>query len=326
MPQTVTGPRAHVDAAHLARRPSSVRRTTTIDMTWPRGPAGPLHMAGLGRDLATSGDRTTDVLDHAVLDAALDTSRVLTSVMIAPHVVDLTALAGHPVGSGYRRRLATAVPAERGAGTLVHLLLDDLVGASIVSDFALRSWHLYDETPNSRTPRRMVGLCTGFTEGSTALHPDGTSTGRHMTLAVAPLTDDVDPVGWHAIPAVDGVTMRRARRLDVWTADGKVVVDAMFQDSSSDPAGERRAVHEYRIALTADIGSGRITTLDATPRTLPYQECPFATASLDRLLGTPLRELRDSVPSVLRGTAGCTHLNDALRGLSDLPGLLSRLR
>ena len=34
------------------------------------------------------------------------------------------------------------------------------------------------------------------------------------------------------------------------------------------------------------------------------------------LLGTPLPELREKVLAELRGTAGCTHLNDALRALA----------
>ena len=46
----------------------------------------------------------------------------------------------------------------------------------------------------------------------------------------------------------------------------------------------------------------------------------------DVLLDTPLPELRDKVLAELKGTAGCTHLNDALRALAEVPVLVQHLR
>jgi hypothetical protein len=54
---------------------------------------------------------------------------------------------------------------------------------------------------------------------------------------------------------------------------------------------------------------------------LPYRECPLAANELDRIIGLPLADFRMAIPSVLRGTLGCTHLNDVLRALSDVPTL-----
>ncbi|MEV0695427.1 DUF2889 domain-containing protein, partial [Streptomyces sp. NPDC050388] len=117
---------------------------------------------------------------------------------------------------------------------------------------------------------------------------------------------------------------RRARRIDV--TPGEVIgVDAMFQDSATVPEGGRRAVHEYRLHATAHARTGALLTLRAEPRILPYDECPLAVLNLDRLLGTPLADLRTTVPRVLRGTAGCTHLNDALRALAEVPALVAAL-
>jgi hypothetical protein len=43
------------------------------------------------------------------------------------------------------------------------------------------------------------------------------------------------------------------------------------------------------------------------------------------LTGLPMSELRPAVIERLRGPLGCTHLNDMLRSLADVPGLASQL-
>jgi hypothetical protein len=61
------------------------------------------------------------------------------------------------------------------------------------------------------------------------------------------------------------------------------------------------------------------------PRVLPYSECPLAVRHVPALAGLPLSELRTAVLERLRGPRGCTHLNDMLRALADVPGLVARL-
>jgi hypothetical protein len=119
--------------------------------------------------------------------------------------------------------------------------------------------------------------------------------------------------------------MRRARRIDVRVEDGNVLVDAMFQDSSTTPDGGRDAVHEYTLTATANRATGVLVSVDPVPHVLPYAECPLAVRNVDTLVGTPLEELRAVVLERLAGTAGCTHLNDAMRALADVPYLVSRL-
>jgi hypothetical protein len=43
------------------------------------------------------------------------------------------------------------------------------------------------------------------------------------------------------------------------------------------------------------------------------------------MVGRPLSDFRQSVLDRLKGTAGCTHLNDVLRSLADVPALTATL-
>jgi hypothetical protein len=119
--------------------------------------------------------------------------------------------------------------------------------------------------------------------------------------------------------------MRRARRIDV-TLDEVIVIDAAFQDSAARPDGTRAALHEYSITATADPHSMRLLSVDATPRVLPFAECPGAVTHISRLLDSALPQLRQTVLDELPGTLGCTHLNDALRALAEVPTLVNHLR
>jgi hypothetical protein len=48
--------------------------------------------------------------------------------------------------------------------------------------------------------------------------------------------------------------------------------------------------------------------------------------NLSRLLDSELPQLRQTVLDQLPGTLGCTHLNDALRALAEVPTLVNHLR
>jgi hypothetical protein len=172
----------------------------------------------------------------------------------------------------------------------------------------------------------MEGICSGFRPGSTALNPDGTSSPGQSSTPVADLRNPEDSEGWHAFTDQQGVVgMRRARRIDVWV-DGVIRIDSAFQDSATDPEGGRTAVHEYRLTATADPASLNLLSVEAEPRILPYRECPSAAGNVTRLIGSRLPELREKVLEDLRGTLGCTHLNDALRALAEVPSLVRKLQ
>ena len=57
---------------------------------------------------------------------------------------------------------------------------------------------------------------------------------------------------------------------------------------------------------------------EATPRVLPWFECPEAAASAGRLAGRSLDSLRAGVRAEFLGATTCTHLNDMLRALADV--------
>ncbi len=120
--------------------------------------------------------------------------------------------------------------------------------------------------------------------------------------------------------------MRRARRIDVWL-DDRVRIDVGFQDSATSPTGaDRVAVHEYQVSATADPETFELLSVEVDPRVLPYGECPGASPNAVRMVGADLAGFRLGVLETLPGILGCTHLNDVLRSMADVPRLAIQLR
>ncbi|MCK8669801.1 DUF2889 domain-containing protein [Rhodococcus sp. NPDC003382] len=311
------------------RRPNSVRRTSTIDMRWPAGPGTQLRLTGRARDLLTPGDGGSPVVlacdsMSVGVDPGTRTIEEITADPPRPAVVGMVGARG---GGSSRTVLAEVMAEEAAAGTPLYLLLDDIAGATLIAGFAYSRWVPVEEliAAAGGTPRRnMEGICTGFQPGSGALMPDGSSKWNHLVQPVGPLPRDDDPIGWHELDEITEISMRRARRIDVTIGD-VIEIDSMFQDSSTVPEGGRVVVHEYRVTATADPMTGEILTMSADPRVLPYRECPLASLSVDRIVGTPLRALRAAVLETFPGTAGCTHLNDAMRAMAEVPVLVEYL-
>jgi hypothetical protein len=117
--------------------------------------------------------------------------------------------------------------------------------------------------------------------------------------------------------------MRRFRRLDLFPAEAdSAAFDAHFRDSHVDGDGVETIVHEYTVAGSVDTSTRTITSVTADVRVLPWQECPGAIGSADRVRGMMLPELRDRVRGEFVGTTTCTHLNDTLRSIADLDALM----
>jgi hypothetical protein len=131
----------------------------------------------------------------------------------------------------------------------------------------------------------------------------------------------------HDLDELPEVSMRRARRIDVWRdpVDGTIMIDSGFQDSAGNPDHGRVAVHEYVLRASADPDAMTLTSVDPDARILPYLTCPNAIDTATMVVGTPLAELRSTVLERLARTNGCTHLNDALRALAEVPVLLGHL-
>lgn len=312
-----------------ARRPGSVRRTSTMLMSWPGGLGTALHLDGRARDLLTPVAGEPQVLAATDLTAVTGPTRDIQQIAAKPGVDGLDRLIGRSAGGNLRKAIAEELPQEVEAGTPLHLLLDDLAGATLISGFAFFLWA--DEIPGfhermASAPPVMIGICSGFQKGSSALRADGTLKGvSKNTGRPGPLVDPADPVGWHELPDHPEIAMRRARRIDVWQESGEIRINAMFRDSCWNPQGEEEVVHEYEILTAADPETGTLTSVTAIPRVLPYPECPGAAPNASWMEGTPLRAMRREVLERLRDTDCCTHLNDGLRALAEVPVLAAML-
>jgi hypothetical protein len=327
--EVITAPLGPV-AAPPRRRAGSVRRTSSILMTWPDGILRGLELAGRCRDLWTGVDGDTEVLDQQEVLARASMDRTIQALRTQPEVPGLDRLVGARAGGRLRGALGEVVPDLRDEGAPLYLLLDDLAGASLIAGFVWFRWrdHLPElaELRGKRSMRSMQGICSGFRPGASSLNADGSQSGiPHQVALVPPLTDPDDPLGWHELRQPPPMAMRRARRIDVWDEHGTLRIDAMFRDSCWDPDGTEVAVHEYHLLATADRATGSLASVVAEPRVLPYDECPAAAGNVGVLLGSPLADLRTVVLERLQGTSCCTHLNDALRALAEVPILAASL-
>jgi hypothetical protein len=307
-----------------SRVPGSVRRTSSLLMSFPGGFGTSMHLDGRCRDIRTTAAGGVDLLGEAEVHVRAAADRTIEAIEARPAVPGVDRLVGARGGSDLRAAIDAAVPDERRNGTPLHLLLDDLGGGTLIGGFVFFLWR--DELPEvrerlgSRAPRQMQGICSGFRTGSSALNANGTMANTpHNVARTFGLVDPSDPEGWHRLDTPPGIATRRARRIDVRIDGEQLVIDAMFRDNAWRPDGTEVAVHEYSLEATADRTTGALLSLHAEPRVLPFRECPGAAPNAVRLVGTPLRDLRSVVLQTLRSTDCCTHLNDALRALAEVP-------
>ncbi|MDO8733275.1 MAG: DUF2889 domain-containing protein [Actinomycetota bacterium] len=299
-------------------------------MDWPSGLTGdgPGRVRGRARDLLTTASGTKTLADD-VLVAAVGQGRVYESLFTFPDRPALQTLIGLHRPANSRSAVSALIPEEREAGTPLYLLLDDLPAIALVSGQVMIEWFTPEERNNlmGSGPRRsVVGICSGYTPGSSALAADGSVRTIQQVQAVGPLLSESDPMAWHLLqPETTEPEMRRARRIDVWK-DEVLHVDAFFQDSCTTPGGTRVAVHEYNLVATADLETGALLSVTADPRVLPFDSCPPAAGNVDRMLGVPLNEFRTAVLERLPGTLGCTHLRDVLRALAEVPVMAQHIQ
>jgi len=327
----MTSPPRDPAVAPPQRRSGSVRRTSTLLMTWPDGLGVGLRLHGRCRDLLTPADvHASTVVAAADLRVQTGAERNIISIASDPPHAGLVRLVGRRGGGGLRAAIAEELPEQVERGTPLHLLLDDLAGSTLIAGFALVRWadHIPGFAERMRTGRgrSVEGICAGFAPGANSLTSDGMPARVGENLVRVPsLAAADDPDGWHELGDHPPMAMRRARRIDVWADDGELGIDAMFRDSCWDTDGSEVAVHEYQLLATADRGTGTLTSVTARPRVLPYAECPAAAPNAAWLIGMPLRGLRSEVLRRIRGTDCCTHLNDALRSLAEVPVLAAAL-
>lgn len=311
------------------RRAGSIRRTSSMDVTWPAEREGEMHLTGRARDIitpASGGSPDTIHLDELFL--TVDANKNIQSIRTNPERKNLQQLIGTNGFSGLRQNLDHLLLDDKNQAAPLYQLMNDITGCLVVSDWA---WASRKESllPEARAKRiammaNMEGVCTGFSPDSSALRTDGAYQAS-MAARVVPLPHPEDSEGWHELKEHGSrVSLRRARRMDVWL-DEDIVVESTFQDSATTEAGDRIAVHEYSVEASFDSNLLTLKSIQATPHILPFVECPGAIKNLQQLIGTHAQDLRAEVSKRLRKVNGCTHLNDATRALAEAPTLINLL-
>ncbi len=313
------------------RLPGSVRRTTSIDSRWPEGYGQAWEMTGRARDLLTPSDGGEPV-ELAVGGFVITASprREILAITTTPEHGRTEELVGVRAGGASREALK-AIMGDI-AGTPLFQLLDDFAGASLVAGWIWSEWvedwmTLARQSSAQKTSGRggnMENICTGFASGASSLAGEGIPTPQSRT-EVGPLENPDDPLGWHPLAVQTRQQMRRARRIDLYRDGDLLHADIGFQDSGSNPRGGRTAVHEYRVHAEIDPATMTLVSIQALPLILPFRECPGASVKVGRLVGQNVGDFRDQVLATLPGALGCTHLNDVLRALADVPVLAEHL-
>jgi hypothetical protein len=292
-----------------------------------------MRAVGRARDYATPRSGGPGIVcAEDGFEARVSADRTILAIEAEPPRPMIGRLVGERGGGRLRSALATVVPEEREGATPLYLILDDISGTSLIAAWAWSQWTenwlaamraARSEAQMREFMKSRENVCIGHVPGASVFdlerrEPEGFTPAPDLRRAD-------DPDGWHAFTVQASAGFRRARRIDV-ALDGCIRVDAAFQDSGARPDGGRAVLHEYRLALMADPQSLRVLSIEAEPRVVPFVECPSATANLTRLVGAPLQVLRETVLAELSGPAGCTHLNDALRALAEVPALVQRLK
>jgi hypothetical protein len=307
-----------------SRLPGSVRRTSTIDTSWPEGFAGHQRVRAHARDLLTTGDGAS-VLAEVPVELRVEAGTVVE--IDGADDVGLDVLVGASVGRGFRALLRERFGHVETVGSPLRLLLDDLPGALMVSHVAVMSG--VDDVavdPDAFTAR--ADICAGWVHDGVMLARIR-ETGRNptpVTVTAGTFEDPDDPLAWHADPPPSPASTLRRRLLDV-RADGEddVRVESLFRDSHIAGDGVERSFHEYAVRALVDRRTRTIRTIVAEPRVLPWRECPTAAASVGRVVDRSLAGVREQVRRTFRGPTTCTHLDDVLCALADADVLLDRL-
>jgi Protein of unknown function (DUF2889) len=319
------------------RVPGSIRRTSNIDMTFDPDDRTTMWLRCRARDLLTDLDGAPHVLGETSLEVRTGPNRVVEAISADPPRPTLEHLVGHRGGAGFRKQIDIAAPGDRAAGSLLYYLLDDIPPATLISGYVWSRFGEEDrpripvvppgETVTPHLPARgpMENICSGWRTGGTATSLLGSGQRPIGSTVEAPdLERPGDPLSWHRLDDLPPSSMRRRRRVDVVLGQ-PVTIDAMFRDSCQTPDDVEVVVHEYAITSAVDSASATLVAIDAEPRVLPFPECLSAADAAPRLVGARIADLRTTVLTTLTGIECCTHLNDALRAMAEVPVLLDAL-
>jgi len=266
------------------------------------------------------------------LALVFDRTLAITSATARPDREGVQRLVGVNAVRGFRASVESALPDERRGVTPLALLLDDVSTVSMIGGIA---WSQHPDESNADEETSLEAsnsflhsqgsnvACSGFRRSG--YYRQSLEKGimfPHWLRSAAELDVD-DEWAWHAIEPAAEVCFRRRRRIDTWSTGDSTVVDAHYRDSVWGPAHDEIALHEYSLTATIDTASHALSSLAVTANVLPFPECPSVIQQVQDLVGLDVTSLRAGVQRELPGILGCTHLNDMLRGLSDVPALVS---
>jgi hypothetical protein len=305
--------------------PRSVRRTWSIDITFPDGRGESIVAELRGRDLRRRADRATDVVDEFAVGFDID---ALTNAIVAVDdrrsPVALEGLVGAGVRSGFGRILAERFPDESGRRSLWYSALEDLGGAALVSGYArLRGGTIeFTREHAELAASTQADICIGWAAEGPIIEMIREHGRNPVPIGpIVPAFDGDEVRAWHDMPAMQPSTVRRRRRIDVAApvaTDGSFRMQEHFRDSYAGDEGEM-SLHEYLV--DAIVRDGRLVSIDVDPRVLPWDACPGAAASAQQLVGVALDEIPARIRAALTGVTTCTHLNSSLRVLADARSL-----
>jgi hypothetical protein len=193
------------------RRPGSLRRTTTIETSWPDGSDGSGLMIGRGRDLLTPADGGAPVvLAQSQFRIRVSHAREILEIEVSPAHPNADRLRSGKAGRSSRNRLQ----AEMGdcEGDLQYQLLDDFSGASLVCNWARLMWLEVAEPtayrlllPQIDAQRaHQVDVCVGLAEGASLYRRTGDFTTLGRATPIVDLRHPLDPEGWHEFTEASG--------------------------------------------------------------------------------------------------------------------------
>lgn len=314
------------------RKPGSLRRTSSIQSHSYDSFLGPYTMWGFARDLYTGADLSApSIVSQDNLKATISPKRQVSAIEANRCNDALNELLSVPLGGKLRKAMAQMLSQEVEHSTLLHRLLDDTVGASIVTNAAFDAWELIPRDEQTKYAEENgidnTGLCITYKPGSKAM----TSTGQPIVTNIERICEEVplydgDPHAWHQFDKPEGPNQLRMRRLDLWQEQGLLHADVAFQDSAAFQDKEERLVfHEYRAEATIEPETYVLQSIKVQNGVLPFAECLQAPATAQSMVGQSIRDFRRDILAQLPGTAGCTHLNDVLRSLQDVVAMSETL-
>jgi hypothetical protein len=269
------------------------------------------------------------------VSAAIDDDGMLSRFECVPEPP--IELLGRSAGRGFRAALQP-LTACGPTGRLMRRMLWDLpILAQVAGQTALLD---HDAARAEMTfNRRGTDQCSGWrADGEMMQRVDGNA--GILVMPLGPRTTHSLTERWLGRqPALAPMATRRERVLEVGSRDpagprdlrDQIPVTVRYRDSYADPDGLSRALHEWTVR-TVLAGSGQGGSGDARfgefaveAGRLPWVECPVAGLSAHRLEGHAIADVEQMIGSGFAGISTCTHLNDTLRGLAELPDLVASL-